>query len=146
MSVTAVKETACMKELLRLQVEHQRSVLQAYWVTADSVVDRMAGGEGRLTPVQKHSGGTVRLGVHVVWRRRRRHESVSDSWGIHRGWCCFTSCGWGLCFWQTEIKPFFSYMVRLTDTSRGADGLVCLVAISNHVISQKLNMVLLPWV
>lgn len=34
----------------------------------------------------------------------------------------------------------------LTDTSRGADSLVCLVAISDKVISQKLNMVLLPWV
>lgn len=35
-----------MKKLLRLQVEHQGSVLQPYWVAADSVVDCMAGGEG----------------------------------------------------------------------------------------------------
>lgn len=34
----------------------------------------------------------------------------------------------------------------LTDTSRGADSLVCLIAISNKIISQKLNMILLPWV
>lgn len=40
----------------------------------------------------------------------------------------------------------FKNIVGLTDTSRGADSLVCLVAISNNIISQKLNVVLLPWV
>lgn len=68
-----------MKNVLRLQVEHQGGVLQAYGVAADSVVDRMAGGEGWSTPVQKHGGRTVSLGVHVMWRRWRRHEAVSDS-------------------------------------------------------------------
>lgn len=45
-----------MKKFLRLQVEHQGGVLQAYWVAADCVVDRVAGGEGWSTPVQKYSG------------------------------------------------------------------------------------------
>lgn len=72
-------KSCIMKKLLRLQVEHQGSILKAYWVAADSVVDRMAGGEGRLTPVEKHSGGTVSLGVHVMWRRWRRHKSISNS-------------------------------------------------------------------
>lgn len=34
--------------------------------------------------------------------------------------------------------------MELTDTSRGADSLVSLVTISNRVISQKLDVVLLP--
>lgn len=37
-------------------------------------------------------------------------------------------------------------LLRLTDASSGADSLVSLVAFSNKIISQKLHMVLLPWV
>lgn len=72
-----------MKNFLRLQVEHQGGVLQAHRVAADRVVDRMAGSEGWSTPVQKHGGRTVRLGVHVVWRRWRGHQAISNSWEIH---------------------------------------------------------------
>lgn len=72
-----------MGKILRLQVKHQRGILQANWVAADSVVDGVAGGEGRLTPVQKHGSGAVGLGVHVVWRRWRRHKSIPNSWVIH---------------------------------------------------------------
>lgn len=68
------------RRFLRLQVEHQRCVLEAYWVAADGVVDDLAGGEGWLTPVQEHGSGTVSFSIHVVRRRRRRHESISDSW------------------------------------------------------------------
>lgn len=68
------------EKLLRLQVEHQRGILQTHWVAADSVVDGVAGGEGGLTPVQEDGGGTVGLGVHVVWRRWRRHESIPHGW------------------------------------------------------------------
>lgn len=68
-----------IKEFSRLQVEHQGGVLQAYWVAADCVVDRMAGSEGWSTPVQKHSGRTVGLGVHIVWRRWRGHQAISNS-------------------------------------------------------------------
>lgn len=71
-----------MKKFLRLQVEHQGGVLQAYWVAADCVVDCMAGGEGWSTPVQEHGGGTVSLGVHIVWRRWRRHQAISNGWEI----------------------------------------------------------------
>lgn len=72
-----------MEKLLRLQVKHQRGILQANWVAADSVVDGVAGGEGRLTPVQKHGSGAVGLGIHVVWGRWRRHKSIPNSWVIH---------------------------------------------------------------
>lgn len=48
--------------------------------------------------------------------------------------------------WCMQKKLVFQYTVRLTDTSRGADSLISLVAISNKIVSQKFNMVLLPWV
>lgn len=44
------------------------------------------------------------------------------------------------------IKHNFIHIGGLTDTSRGADSLVSLVAISDKIKSQKLNVVLLPWV
>lgn len=68
-----------MKQFLRLQVDHQGGILQADWVAADSVVDCMAGGESWSAPVQKYSGGTVSLRIHVVWRRWRRHQAISNS-------------------------------------------------------------------
>lgn len=42
------------------------------------------------------------------------------------------------------LQMLFRHILGLTDTSRGADSLVCLVAISDKIISQKLNVVLLP--
>lgn len=72
-----------MKTFLRLQVEHQWGVLQPDRVAADGVVERVAGGEGRSAPVQEHGGRAVSLGVHIVWRRWRGHEAISDSWEIH---------------------------------------------------------------
>lgn len=72
-----------MEKLLRLQVKHKRGILQANWVTADGVVDGVAGSEGWLTPVQKHGSGAVGLGIHVVWWRWRRHKSIPNSWIIH---------------------------------------------------------------
>lgn len=69
--------------LLRVQVKNQRGVLQTHWVAADCVVDlEVAGGEGRLTPVQKDGSGTVGLGIDVVWRRWRWHKSIPHSWAI----------------------------------------------------------------
>lgn len=41
-------------------------------------------------------------------------------------------------------KMSVSYIEGLTDTSRGADRLVSLVAITDKIISQELHMVLLP--
>ena len=78
------KKAACVvSQFLRLQVEHQRGVLQAYWVAAHGVVDGLAGGEGWSTPAQKHRAGAVALDVDVVWRRWRRHQAISDSYEIH---------------------------------------------------------------
>lgn len=71
------------ENLLRVQVKNQRGILQTHRVAADRVVDlEVTGGERRLTPGQEDGGGTVGLGVHVVWRRWRRHESIPHRWMI----------------------------------------------------------------
>lgn len=133
------------EKLLRLQVKHQWSILQTHWVAADSVVDSVAGGEGRLTPVQKDGGGTVGLGVHVVWRRRRRHESIPHGWVITESGIILLKQFWDWHYGSLR-NSLFPLIPELTDTSRGADSLVSLVAISNRVVSQKLDVVLLPGV
>lgn len=63
----------------RLQVEHQRGVLQAHGVAAHGVVDHLAGGEGGPAPMQVDRRGAVGLGIEVVRRWRRRHQAVTDS-------------------------------------------------------------------
>lgn len=57
----------------------------------------------------------------------------------------FSNVWLGLCL-KLDKKCLFTHIVRLTDTSRGADSLVSLVAISHKIISQKFNVVLLPWI
>lgn len=67
--------------------------------------------------------------------------------GDHGERCYAFEAASGLTLRLTERKknplPLIS---ELTDTSRGADSLVRLVAIPNRVVSQKLDVVLLPGV
>lgn len=62
----------------RLQVEHQRGVLQSERITADRVVDRLSRRESGSTPVQVHRGGAVTVGVNVMRRRRGRDQTITD--------------------------------------------------------------------
>lgn len=128
-----------MKKFLRLQVKHQGGVLQADWVAADSVVDCMTGGEGWSAPVQKYSGGTVSLGIQIVWRRWRWHQAISNSYR-----CIKSNVISPTLLRQVTLQMQSRSVLGLTDTSRGADSLVCLVAISNEIVRQKFNVVLLP--
>lgn len=68
---------------LRLQVEHQGGILQTNWIAADGIVDCVAGGECWSTPVQKDGGRTVGFSIHVVWRRWRGYQAISNSWEVH---------------------------------------------------------------